>query len=295
MREQVPLSPAAASVAAWARRKRQRILNIAEDFFRQLWHALTTTPAEPQAAAAFAGQGCYADQGSHDGPYRIALRLADGSVSTVVAVPRPLPSSCDARRTPAAVVERVRAPGRRSQRAPDRPERLNAEGHKSGRGGAFTANKVQWIRYVHGIRSGCPEAAGGVRVRGQRGDGRCSALGMAAQALNVDVSTIAAWCKCRQSTWTASRPFFCHAAQPVVGPVDARESSRRLRKSTEAALAEPVVEVTVARYAGGRQPRLPPNKRPTALRTGPPGKGSIPKAPGKECSMHDSAARSGTA
>jgi len=25
-------------------------------------------------------------------------------------------------------------------------------------GGSFTANKVQWIRYVHGIRSGCPAA-----------------------------------------------------------------------------------------------------------------------------------------
>ena len=72
-------------------------------------------------------------------------------------------------------------------------EQLNTEGWRSGRGGSFTANKVQWVRYVHGIRSGCPEGPAAC-AHGERGDGRCSAQ-VAAKALNVDVSTIAAWCK----------------------------------------------------------------------------------------------------
>jgi hypothetical protein len=72
-------------------------------------------------------------------------------------------------------------------------EQLNTEGLRSGRGGQFTSNKVQWIRYVHKIASGCPEGPAAC-ARGQRGDGRYSAQA-AAQALNVDVSTIAAWCK----------------------------------------------------------------------------------------------------
>ena len=72
-------------------------------------------------------------------------------------------------------------------------EQLNAEGWRSGRGGSFTANKVQWIRSVHGIPSGCPEGPAAC-ARGARGDGRSSAQA-AAKALNVDVSTIAAWCQ----------------------------------------------------------------------------------------------------
>ena len=72
-------------------------------------------------------------------------------------------------------------------------EQLNTEGWRSGRGGSFTASKVQWVRYVHGIASGCPEGPAAC-PRSERGDGRCSAQ-VAAKALNVDVSTIAAWCK----------------------------------------------------------------------------------------------------
>ncbi len=60
----------------------------------------------------------------------------------------------------------------------------------------MTASKVQWIRYAYGIRSGCPEGPAAC-PRGERGDGRCSAKA-AAKVLNVDVSTIAAWCKSKQ-------------------------------------------------------------------------------------------------
>jgi hypothetical protein len=35
-------------------------------------------------------------------------------------------------------------------------ERLNQEGYRSGQGSAFTASKVDWLRYAYGIKSGCP-------------------------------------------------------------------------------------------------------------------------------------------
>jgi hypothetical protein len=167
--------------------ERQRILNIAEDL-PALWHAPTTAPAERKQLLRLLVQDVTLTKEATT--IRVALRWQTG-VCTVVAVPRP-PRSCDARRTPAAVVERVRALAG-DHRDRQIAERLNAEVHKSGRGGAFTANKVQWIRYVHGIRSGCPEGPAAC-AQGQRGDGRCSAQA-AAKALNVDVSTIAAWCK----------------------------------------------------------------------------------------------------
>ena len=59
--------------------------------------------------------------------------------------------------------------------------------------GYFTANKVQWIRYKHSIPSGCPDGPAACQ-NGYRGDGRCAAQ-VAAERLNVTVSTIAAWCQ----------------------------------------------------------------------------------------------------
>jgi DNA invertase Pin-like site-specific DNA recombinase len=167
--------------------EQQRILNLAEDL-PALWHAPTTTPAERKQLLRLLVKDVTLTKEATT--IRVALRWQT-EVCTVVAARRP-PRSCDARRTPAAVVERVRAlAGDHSDR--QIAERLNAEGCKSGRGGSFTPNKVQWIRYVHEIRSGCPEGPA-ASTQGQRGDGRCSAQA-AAKALNVNVSTIAAWCQ----------------------------------------------------------------------------------------------------
>ena len=82
-------------------------------------------------------------------------------------MPRP-PRSCDARRTPAAVVERVRV---LAADHTDRQiaERLNAEGLTSGQGGAFTANKVQWIRLMPADSQWLSGRAGGVRAGRTRG------------------------------------------------------------------------------------------------------------------------------
>jgi DNA invertase Pin-like site-specific DNA recombinase len=181
-----------AALPAWAAprlgpEERQRILGLAEDL-PALWHAPTTTPAERKQLLRLLLKDVTLSKEAST--IQVALRWQTGACQTV-EVPRP-PRSYDARRTAAAVVARIRA------LAPDHTDRqlaeqLNTEGWRSGRGGSFTANKVQWVRYVHGISSGCPEGPAAC-ARGERGDGRCSAQ-VAAQALNVDVSTIAAWCK----------------------------------------------------------------------------------------------------
>jgi DNA invertase Pin-like site-specific DNA recombinase len=178
--------------------ERQRILNLAEDL-PALWHAPTTTPAERKQLLRLLVKDVTLTKEATT--IRVALRWQTEACTTL-EVPRP-PRSCDARRTPAAVVDRVRV---LAENHTDRQlaDRLNAERWKSGRGGSFTANKVQWIRYVHGIRSGCPEGPAAC-PRGERGDGRCSAQ-TAAKALNVDVSTIATWCKSKRLDGVQAAP-----------------------------------------------------------------------------------------
>ena len=179
-------TPAATSTRL-STEERQRILNLAEDL-PALWHAPTTTPAErKQLLRLLIKDVMLTKEGTL---IRVAVRWQT-EAGTTLEVPRP-PRSCDARRTPAALVARIRV------LACDHTDRqiaelCNAEGWRSGCGGSFTASKVQWVRYVHGIRSGCPEGPAACPQQ-QRGDGRCSAQA-AAKALHVDVSTIAAWCK----------------------------------------------------------------------------------------------------
>jgi DNA invertase Pin-like site-specific DNA recombinase len=181
-----------AALPAWAAprlgpQERQRILGLAEDL-PALWHAPTTTPAERKQLLRLLLKDVTLTKEATT--IRVALRWQTGACLTV-EVPRP-PRSDDARRTPAAVVARIRA------LAPDHTDRqlaeqLNTEGWRSGRGGSFTANKVQWVRSVHGIASGCPEGPAAC-AQGQRGDGRYSTQ-KAAELLNVDIATILDWCR----------------------------------------------------------------------------------------------------
>lgn len=173
----LPLSP----------EERRRILNLAEDL-PALWNAPTTTPVERKQLLRLLIKDVTLTKGVST--ITVALRWQT-EVCATVEVPRP-PRSCDARRTPAAVIDRVRA---LAVDHPDRriAEQLNADGWKSGAGGCFTAVKIQWIRYAHEIPNGCPEGPVSCKL-GTRGDGRCSAQ-VAAKALNVTVYTIAHWCK----------------------------------------------------------------------------------------------------
>src|SRR5207244_7294410 len=119
--------------------ERQRILGLTEDL-PALWHASTTTPAERKQLLRLLVKDVTLTKEATT--IRVALRWQTGACLTV-EVPRP-PRSCEARRTAAAVVARVRA---LAADHTDRQiaEQLNAEGWRSGRGGSFTTNKVQWI------------------------------------------------------------------------------------------------------------------------------------------------------
>src|SRR5262249_60159990 len=91
---------------------------------------------------------------------------------TLVDIPRPA-RSCERRRTPPAVVARLRS------LAPHHPDSqmatmLNQEGAIPGRGGTFTASNVARLPPVYASPAGCPEAPGAC-PDGQQGAGRCSA------------------------------------------------------------------------------------------------------------------------
>jgi hypothetical protein len=170
--------------------ERQQILALTEDL-PALWHSPTTTAAERKQLVRLLLKDVTLTKESR--VITVALRWQT-DMCTTVTVPRP-PRSADARRTPAAVVERVR---NLALQDTDRQiaDRLNEEQTTTGAGGAFTVKKVQWLRWRYRIRSACPEGptASG---NGQRADGRYSARAAAA-LLNVDVSTIAAWCRSGQ-------------------------------------------------------------------------------------------------
>ena len=121
---------------------------------------------------------------------RIDVRWQTHACRTL-EVPRPKQAYV-IRRTAPAVVERVRQLARHHTDI-EIAERLNHEGYLSGQGGAFSASKVDWLRYAYGIKSGCPLGPAACPT-GQRGDGRYSARA-AAEQLNVSVYTIADWCQ----------------------------------------------------------------------------------------------------
>src|SRR5712691_1439546 len=167
--------------------ERQRILALAQDV-PAVWAAETTSHTERKLLLRCLIKDVTLTKRATT--IAVAMRWQT-EACTLLDIPRP-PRSCDRRRTPPAVVARLRtlAPHHTdSQMA----TMLHQEGATPGLGGTFTASKVAWIRYVYAIHAGCPEAPGAC-PDGQRGEGRFSAQA-AAQGLHVDVSTIADWCR----------------------------------------------------------------------------------------------------
>ncbi len=178
--------------------ERQRILALAQDL-PAVWQAPTTTPAErKQLLRCLVKDVTLTKEAT---TIHIGIRWQTEACTTL-AIPRPR-RSADVRRTDAAVVQRIR------ELAPRHTDReiaahLNAEGRVSGLQGRFTVSKVQWLRYQHGIASGCP--AGPLACpHGHRGDGRYTARAAAA-LLNVSVTTIAAWCAAGRLDGTQAVP-----------------------------------------------------------------------------------------
>ena len=180
-------SPAASAVSET---ERQAIVDLVHDL-PVVWHADTTTHAERKHVVRLLITDVMLTK--LDQTVRVDVRWQTHTCSTL-EVPRPKPASV-VRRTAPEVIDRLR------QLALDHTdieiaERLNQEGYRSGQGGAFTASKVDWLRYAYGIKSGCPLGPAAC-PSGQRGDGRYSARA-AAELLNVTVYTIADWCKSGQ-------------------------------------------------------------------------------------------------
>jgi DNA invertase Pin-like site-specific DNA recombinase len=189
------LSQSAAPLSA---QERQRILELAEDL-PALWHAPTTTAGERKQLLRLLIHDVTLTKGEQ--MITLAVRWQT-QACTVVEVPRPL-RPCDARRTPADVVERVRVLAKKHSDV-QMAMLLNAEGRRSGTGWPFTKAGVQWIRFRHSIACSCPEGPGRI-AGGRRGDGRYSTRA-AAELLNVDIATVMEWCKVGRLDGVQSKP-----------------------------------------------------------------------------------------
>jgi hypothetical protein len=184
-RDYAEMRPAASSHVTEA--ERQGIMDLVHDL-PAVWRAQTTTHAERKHVVRLLSKDVMLTK--LEKAVRVDVRWQTHA-SRTLEVPRPKPAYV-VRRTAPEVIERIR------QWAPDHTdieiaERLNQAGYRSGQGGAFTASKVDWLRYTYGIKSGCPLGPAAC-LSGQRGDGRYSARA-AADLLNVTVYTIADWCK----------------------------------------------------------------------------------------------------
>lgn len=184
-RDYTETAPAASCHVSEA--QRQGIVDLVHDL-PAVWHAETTTHAERKHVVRLLIKDVMVTK--LEKTVRVEVRWQTHACSTL-EVARPKPAYV-IRRTAPEVIERIGQLAR-THIDIEIATRLNDEGYRSGQGGAFTARKVNWLRYAYGIKSGCP--LGPVACpTGQRGDGRYSAQAAAA-LLNVTVYTIADWCK----------------------------------------------------------------------------------------------------
>ena len=167
--------------------ERRRILALAQDL-PAVWDAAAATPATRKQLLRCLVKDVTITK--REATIHLAVRWQTDAC-TAAEIPRP-PRSCELRRTPAAVVARIRdlAP---THSDPEIAAVLEEEGHQPGLGGVFTAAKVQWVRWRYGLPRSRP-ARPAARSERPRADGRYSARA-AAELLNVDVGTIADWCR----------------------------------------------------------------------------------------------------
>ncbi len=167
--------------------QREQIRRLAHDL-PSIWHASTTTFVERKQLIRWLIKGVTLSKRGN--VIDVAIRWQTEAL-TNLAIPR-YKMSWEERQTSSQVVERVRewSPTHTNAQI---AALLNEEGERAGMGGSFTVSKIEWIRYAYHIPAGCPERPKAAPT-GQRGDGRYSAKATA-KLLNVDVSTIADWCK----------------------------------------------------------------------------------------------------
>jgi DNA invertase Pin-like site-specific DNA recombinase len=208
--------------------ERERILALAQDL-PAVWQAATTTQVERKQLLRFLMKDVALTRG--ESSIQIGVRWQTEAV-TSLSIPRPTPSPA-MRRTDPAVVERIRA------LAPSQTDQhiaavLNEEGWHAGMGAELTSSKVQWIRHAYAIPTGCPESPAACPT-GQRSDGRYTARAAAA-LLNVDGSTIAAWCEAGRLDAIRAHP---HGPRWIALPP---ETIAALRKPTKRSWMRTTVE-----------------------------------------------------
>ena len=167
--------------------QREQIRNLSHDL-PAVWHAPTTTFAQRKQLLRWLIKDVTLSKRGN--VIDVAIRWQTEAL-TRLAIPR-YKMSWEERQTSPQVVDRVRELSATHTNAQIAAV-LNEEGERAGMGGSFTVSKIEWIRYAYHIPAGCPERPKAAPT-GQRGDGRYSARA-AAELLNVDVSTIAEWCK----------------------------------------------------------------------------------------------------
>jgi DNA invertase Pin-like site-specific DNA recombinase len=167
--------------------QREQIRSLAHDL-PTIWHAPTTTFAQRKQLLRWLIKDVTLSKRGN--VIDVAIRWQTEALTSLV-IPR-YKMSWEERQTSPHVVERVKelSPTCTNTQI---AALLNEEGEQAGMGGSFTVSKIEWIRYAYHIPAGCPERPKAAPT-GQRGDGRYSAKA-AAELLNVDVSTIADWCK----------------------------------------------------------------------------------------------------
>jgi DNA invertase Pin-like site-specific DNA recombinase/uncharacterized protein YndB with AHSA1/START domain len=239
-RDYAELAPAASSHVSEA--QRQDILDLVHDL-PALWQAETTTHAERKQVVRLLIKDVMLTK--LETTIRVAVRWQTQACSTLeVARPK---RSYVIRRTAPEVIERLEQLAR-DHTDMETAKCLNDEGYRSGQGGAFTRNKVKWLRHAYGITSGCPLRPVACPT-GQRGDGRYSARA-AAELLNVSVDTIADWCRSgtldglqmapRGPWWVALSPEVITALRkPVRQYKPRRAKNGRLSDPGEVALRSP--------------------------------------------------------
>jgi DNA invertase Pin-like site-specific DNA recombinase len=166
---------------------REKILALAGDL-PAVWHAPTTTHAERKQLLRCLIEDVTLTRCEET--IQVGIHWQTGA-ATEIAVPRPR-MVWELQQIDPAVLQQIRA---LAAHHTDREiaARLNATGHTSGSGRAFTGDRVWQARHRAGIPTGCAEAP---REYGDapRGDGRIS-VRSAAQQLQVHPSTVIAWCR----------------------------------------------------------------------------------------------------
>jgi hypothetical protein len=214
--------------------ERARILALAQDL-PALWGAATTTNVERKQLIGY----LIKDVGLNRGETMIEVSIRwQTEACTALSIPRPR-RSCDKRRTDPAALTRLR------ELAADATdgriaEILNQEGFRSGTGRPFTTNIVKQLRDMYSIPSGCPDRPAAC-ADGHRADGRCTAS-VAAERLNVTVSTIADWCQSGllDGIQSASHgPWWIHLTPEVIARLRKPERRSWTRRSGSSARRSP--------------------------------------------------------